>query len=165
MMANKPNKTNAMRMLDSAKIKYEVLNYDLDKDLFSGEAVSDLLGLDYGQCYKTLALRHEHDIYICVISVKDELDLKKCARELGVKNLEMVHVKDLLKDVGYERGSVTPVGVKKNKGIFFDDEVSNYEEIEISAGAYGSGLKVNRDELLKYLKAQVKDIVKDEMAQ
>ncbi|MCR4633402.1 MAG: Cys-tRNA(Pro) deacylase [Erysipelotrichaceae bacterium] len=159
----KVNKTNAMRMLDRAKISYEVLEYDLDKDLFSGERVSDLLGLDYGQCYKTLALRHEHDIYLCVISVKDELDLKKCAKALGVKNLEMVHVKDLLKDVGYERGSVTPIGVKKNKGIVFDDETKNYETIEISAGAYGLGLKVNKEELIKYLHAQVKDIVKDEL--
>ncbi len=157
------NKTNAMRMLDRAKISYEVLEYDLDKDLFSGEAVSDLLGLEYAQCYKTLALRHEHDIYICVISVKDELDLKKCAKVCGVKNLEMVHVKDLLKDVGYERGSVTPVGVKKNKGIFFDDEVLNHEIIEISAGAYGLGLKVKRDALLKYLNAKTGDVVKDEL--
>lgn len=157
------NKTNAMRMLDRAKISYEVLEYDLDKDLFSGEAVSDLLGLEYAQCYKTLALRHEHDIYICVISVKDELDLKKCAKACGVKNLEMVHVKDLLKDVGYERGSVTPVGVKKNKGIFFDDEVLNHEIIEISAGAYGLGLKVKRDALLKYLNAKTGDVVKDEL--
>ena len=156
-------KTNAMRMLDSAGIGYEVLTYDLDKDLFSGEAVSDLLGLEQARCYKTLALIHEHDIYICVISVKDELDLKKCAREIGVKNLEMVHVKDLLKYVGYERGSVTPVGVKKNKGIYFDDEVNEHEVIEISAGAYGLGLQVKRDELLKFLGAQVKDLVKDEI--
>lgn len=159
----KANKTNAMRMLDSAKIGYEVLEYDLDKDLFSGERVSDLLGLDYAQCYKTLALRHGHDIYLCVISVKDELDLKKCAKALGVKNLEMVHVKDLLKDVGYERGSVTPIGVKKNKGIVFDDETDNFETIEISAGAYGLGLKVNKEELIGFLHAQVKDIVKDEL--
>ena len=159
----KANKTNAMRMLDSAKIKYEVLEYSLDKDLFSGEAVSDLLGMEHGQCYKTLALRHDHDVYICVISVKDELDLKKCARALSVKNVEMVHVKDLLKDVGYERGSVTPVGVRKNKGIVFDDEVLNYDTIEISAGAYGLGLKVCREELIAYLKARVEDIVKDEL--
>lgn len=159
----KTNKTNAMRMLDSAKIKYEVLEYSLDKDLFSGEAVSDLLGMEYGQCYKTLALRHDHDVYICVIAVKDELDLKKCAKALGVKNVEMVHVKDLLKDVGYERGAVTPVGVKKNKGIVFDDEVENYDAIEISAGAYGLGLKVDRRQLIAYLKAEIKDIVKDEL--
>ena len=156
-------KTNAMRMLDQGKVEYEVLEYSLDKDLFSGEAVSDLLGLDYKQCYKTLALFHEHDIYICVISVADEIDLKKCAKALSVKNLEMVHVKDLLKLVGYERGSVTPVGVKKNKGIVFDDEVMNHEEIEISGGAYGVGLKVKRDDILNYLDAKVLDIVKDEI--
>ena len=155
-------KTNAMRMLDRAKIKYEVLEYTIDKDQFSGEAVSDLLGLEYRQCYKTLALCHEHDIYICVISVADEIDLKKCAKQIGVKNLEMVHVKDLLKLVGYERGSVSPVGVKKNQGIYFDQEVMDHETIEISGGAFGIGLKVNRDELLKYLNAKVKDIAKDE---
>ena len=154
------NKTNAMRMLDKAKIKYETLEYSLDKDLFSGEAVSDLLGLEYEQCYKTLALLHEHDLYICVISVKDELDLKKCAKALNVKNLEMVHVKDLLKLTGYERGSVSPVGIKKNNGIIFDDEVLEHEEIEISGGAYGTGIKINSSELLKYLNAKTGDIVK-----
>ena len=154
-------KTNAMRMLDKAKIKYEVLEYELDKDLFSGETVSDLLGLSYAECYKSLAVKHDHDLFLCVISVKDELDLKKCAAALKVKNVEMVHVKDLLKTVGYERGSVTPIGAKKNNGIVFDQEVMNHETIEISAGAYGLGLRVNRDELLNYLHAQVDDIVKD----
>ena len=154
-------KTNAMRMLDQGKVKYEVLEYSIDKDKFSGEAVSDLLNLEYKQCYKTLALMHDHDVYICVISVADEIDLKKCARQLNVKNLEMVHVKDLLRLVGYERGSVSPIGVKKNKGIVFDDEVMNHETIEISDGQFGIGLKVNRDELLDYLKAEVKDIVKE----
>jgi len=154
-------KTNAMRMLDQGKVKYEVLEYSIEKDRFSGEAVSDLLGLEYKQCYKTLGLIHEHDVYICVISVNDEIDFKKCAKALNVKNLEMIHVKDLLKLVGYERGSVTPVGVKKNKGIVFDDEVNNHEEIEISGGAFGIGLKVKRDDLLKYLNAKVLDIVKE----
>ena len=153
-------KTNAMRMLDQGKVKYEVLEYSIDKDKFSGEAVSDLLGLEYKQCYKTLGLIHDHDVYICVISVADEIDLKKCAKALNVKNLEMVHVKDLLKLVGYERGSVSPVGVKKNKGIVFDDEVMNHKQIEISGGAFGVGLKLDRDDLLKFLNAKVMDIVK-----
>ncbi|MBQ0037014.1 MAG: Cys-tRNA(Pro) deacylase [Firmicutes bacterium] len=152
-------KTNAMRQLDAAKIKYEYLEYKIAKEDFNGQAVSDLLHMDHKACYKTLGLIHEHDLYICCIAVDDEIDLKKCAKELNVKNLEMVHVKDLLKVVGYERGSVSPIGVKKNKGIYFDDEVLNHEEIEISGGAFGVGLKVNRDELLTYLKATVKDIV------
>ena len=155
------NKTNAMRMLDRAKISYEVLEYSIDKDRFSGEAVSDLLGLDYRCCYKTLGLIHDRDVYIAVISVADEIDFKKCAKALGVKNLEMIHVKDLLRLVGYERGSVSPIGVRKNKGIVFDDEVMNHEEIEISAGAMGLGLKLKREDILAYLQADVKDIVKE----
>ena len=153
-------KTNAMRILDAKKIKYETIEYSIDKNAFSGEAVSDLIGLDYKTCYKTLGLISNHDVYICVISVADELDLKKCAKEIGVKNVEMVHVKDLLKLVGYERGSVSPIGVKRNSGIYFDDEVLNHEEIEISGGMMGIGLKVNTNELLNYLNAKVKDLVK-----
>ena len=60
--------------------------------------------------------------------------------------------------MGYERGSVSPLGVKKNKGIYFDKEVLNHETIEVSAGAYGMSVKLDRDELLDHLKAQVRDI-------
>lgn len=154
-------KTNAMRLLDKAGIKYEVLTYDLPIEEFNGNKVSEILGIDKKASYKTLALKNNHDLYICVISVDKEIDLKKCAKELKVKNLEMIHVKDLLKEVGYQRGSVSPVGVKKNKGIYFDLEVLNHEIIEISAGAYGMGLLINRDELLNYLNAQIKDIAND----
>lgn len=153
-------KTNAMRALDSAKIKYQTIEYSIDKDKFSGEAVSDLINMDYKSCYKTLGLLSNHDVYICVISVANELDLKKCAKEIGVKNVEMIHVKDLLKLVGYERGSVSPIGVKKNKGIYFDKEVLNHEEIEISGGMMGIGLKLETKALLNFLKAEVKDITK-----
>lgn len=149
-----------MRALDSAKIKYQTIEYSIDKDKFSGEAVSDLINMDYKSCYKTLGLLSNHDVYICVISVADELDLKKCAKEICVKNVEMIHVKDLLKLVGYERGSVSPIGVKKNKGIYFDKEVLNHEEIEISGGMMGIGLKLETKALLNFLKVEVKDITK-----
>ena len=156
-------KTNAMRLLDKAKIKYEVLEYDISKEDFSGVKVSEYLNQDPKMCYKTLALKHEHDLYICVIAVDDELDLKKAAKEIGVKNLEMLHVKDLLKEVGYQRGSVSPIGVKKNKGIFFDKEVINHEYIEVSGGCYGISLKIKRDILIDFLKANVKDLCIDEI--
>jgi len=152
-------KTNVMRMLDQAKVEYEAVECSIDIENFSGKAVSDLMGIDYKACYKTLALLHEHDLYLCVISVDDELDLKKAAKQIGVKNLEMVHVKDLLKTVGYERGSVSPIGAKKNKGVFFDDEILNHDIVELSAGALGIGIKIKRDALVKYLNAQIKDLV------
>ena len=156
-------KTNAMRMLDQAKIAYEVLEYEIEKDRFSGEAVSDLLGMDYDSCYKTLGVIHEHDVFLCVIPVSKELDLKKAAAALNVKNLEMIKVRDLLKLVGYERGSVSPVGAKKNKGVCFDSEVLNHETIEISGGKFGIGLTLKREALLNYLHADVKDITKDKL--
>lgn len=152
------NKTNAMRLLDKGKIKYEVLEYDIPKEEFSGAKVSEYLGQDPKMCYKTLACKHEHDLYIFVIPVLSELDLKKAAKEIGVKSLEMVHVKDLLKEVGYQRGSVSPIGAKKNKGVFFDKEVNNHDEIELSGGAFGISLKVNKAEIISFLNASVKDL-------
>ena len=157
------NKTNAMRKLDQAKVKYEVLEYDIPKEGFSGAKVSEYLGQDPKMCYKTLAAKHEHDLFILVIPVEEEVDLKKAAKEIGVKNLEMVHVKDLLKEVGYERGSVSPIGAKKNKGVYFDKEVLNHESIELSGGAFGISLKVNREEIVKYLNASIKVLCKDEI--
>lgn len=154
-------KTNAMRLLDRDKIQYEVIEYDIPKKEFSGMKVSEVLGMDPKSMYKTLALRNGNDIYICVIPVNSEIELKKCAKEIGVKSLEMVHVKDLLKLVGYERGSVSPVGVKKNKGIFFDKEVLNHKKIEVSGGAFGVSLIIDREILLDYLNAKVKDITNE----
>lgn len=156
-------KTNSMRLLDKAKISYELLTYDIPKESFSGEKVSEYLGQDPKMCYKTLAAKHDHDLFILVIPVDQQIDLKKAAKEIGVKSLEMVHVKDLLKEVGYERGSVSPIGVKKNKGIFFDKEALNHEFIEISGGAFGTSLKVDRAIILDFLKANVKDLCANEI--
>ena len=136
-------KTNAMRLLDKAKISYELLTYDIPKESFSGEKVSEYLGQDPKMCYKTLAAKHDHDLFILVIPVDQQIDLKKA--------------------VGYERGSVSPIGVKKNKGIFFDKEALNHEFIEISGGAFGTSLKVNRAIILDFLKAQVKDLCTNEI--
>ena len=154
-------KTNAMRLLDKAKIKYETMEYQIAKEDFDGKRVSDLLGMDYRSCYKTLGVKSGHDIYLAVVSIDDELDLKKIAKAAGVKNVEMIHVKDLLKLHGYERGSVSPVGAKKNSGIFFDDEADNHEEIEISGGMMGIGLKVRTTDIISFLNAKVANIRKD----
>ncbi|MBR2801085.1 MAG: Cys-tRNA(Pro) deacylase [Erysipelotrichaceae bacterium] len=151
-------KTNAMRILDKAGITYKTLTYDLGDERFSGEKVTELLGLDSSACYKTLALKHEHDLFVLVIPVSKTIDLKKAAAALGVKNLTMVAVKDLLKTVGYERGSVSPVGIRAKHRLVFDQEVMNHEEIEISGGKLGIGLSVNREALLKYLEGEVKDL-------
>ena len=159
-MADK--KTNAMRILDNEGIAYTVHTYDASDGVVDGVTAARKLGQDPDQVFKTLVTRgNDRQFYVFVIPVKEELDLKACARSVDVRSVEMIHVKDLLKLIGYERGSVSPVGVKKNKGIVFDDEVLNHEEIEISAGTMGLGLKLKTKDILDYLNADVKDIVKE----
>ena len=156
-------KTNAMRMLDRAKIPYETLEYEIEKDKFSGEAVSDLLGLEYESCYKTLGAISGHDVFLFVIPVSSQLDLKKAAKAAGVKSLEMIHVKDLKKLVGYERGSVSPIGANRNKGIFIHEICLTQETMEISGGEFGIGLLINREKLLDFLKAKTADLTREDV--
>ena len=155
-------KTNVMRLLDQAKIKYEALYYDIDPAHFDGSIVSDLLKLDHRTCFKTLALENGHDLYIVVIPVAKNIDLKKAAKHIGVKELTMVAVKDLLKKVGYQRGSVSPIGIRAKHRVIFDISVEGLDEIEISGGLMGVGLLVDKKALLDYLNAEVLDVCKEE---
>lgn len=154
----KQTKTNAMRLLDGAKIDYQTLYYDLGDKEFSGELVSELLKVDPKICFKTLVLKHEKALFVLVVSVNQNIDLKKSAKSLGVKNLEMVKVKDLMTEVGYERGSVTPIGIKKRHQVYFDIEVNDLKDIVISGGQKGVSLLVDKKELLNYLHAKVVEL-------
>ena len=156
-------KTNAMRQLDKAHIKYEVLTYDIAKEEFDGEVVSDMLGLDHDICFKTLALSHGNDLYVIAIPVNKNIDLKKAAREAGVKSFEMVKVKDLRSKVGYERGSVSPIGIRAKHKLIFDKSVNDLAKIEISGGMLGIGLLIDRKELIEYLKPLILDVCKEEI--
>ena len=154
----KKDKTNAMRALDKAGIAYETYYYDLGKEPFSGEAVSELLGLSESECFKTLACRHERELFLLVIPVDRNLDLKKASAFLRVKNLEMVKVRELKQTVGYERGSDSPLGVTVRHRTAFDVSALNFEHIEISGGKLGIGLKVGGKALIECLDAEVGDL-------
>lgn len=157
----KVNKTNAMRLLDKAKIDYEVLTYDINESEFDGEKVSDILGLDKSTCFKTLSLKCDKDLYILCIPVCSTLDLKKSANNIGVKHLEMIHVKDLLKEVGYKRGSTSPIGILKKHKLYFDISILEHEKIEVSGGAMGISLMLKTKDLLEFTKAEVKDLCRE----
>ncbi len=108
-------KTNAMRMLDRAKIKYDVLQYDYDESDLSGVHAAAALSLDPNQVFKTLVTRGgKNGLFVFCIPVGAELDLKKCAKCAGVKSLEMIHVKELISLTGYMRGGCSPIGMKKH---------------------------------------------------
>ena len=153
------NKTNAMRMLDSAKIPYEVLEYIVDENDLSGTHIADQLGLDYEMVFKTLVAKGDRTgpVVFCIPAHR-EIDLKKAARETGNKKIEMIHVKDLLALTGYIRGGCSPVGMKKKFPTYFSVTVLEHERITVSAGVRGAQLLLDVSNLLPFVEAKTVEL-------
>ena len=153
------NKTNAMRQLDAAKIKYEIYEYAVDENDLSGTHVADDIGLPYECVFKTIVTRGDKTGYmVFCIPCDKEIDLKKAASATGNKKIEPVHVKELLGLTGYIRGGCSPIGMKKKFPTYFDESVTTQERITVSSGARGAQLLINRDELLRFLGAKCVNI-------
>ena len=136
-------KTNAMRMLDRAKIKYEVLEYDYDESDLSGVHAAAALSLDPKQVFKTLVTRGgKSGLFVFCIPVGAELDLKKSAKCAGVKSLEMIHVKELISLTGYMRGGCSPIGMKKQYPTCIQEEAQALPRMIVSGGRLGSQLEL-----------------------
>ena len=149
-------KTNAMRRLDAAKIKYEIKEYEVDENDLSGTHIADQIKLPYEQVFKTLVAKGEKSgVVVFCIPVDKEIDLKKAAVVTGNKKLEMLHVKDLLTTTGYIRGGCSPIGMKKKFPTFIDESAQNFEEITVSAGVRGAQLLLNVNELVKFVEAKI----------
>lgn len=152
----KVQKTNAMRELERAGIPFEVISYEVDESDLSGIHVSEQLGEDPGQGFKTLvtvAANGNH--VVCCIPVAEELDLKVAARAAGEKSLAMMHVRDLLDTTGYVRGGCSPVGMKKRFPTLIDEGCMRYDRIFISGGRRGIQLKLNPHDLISHTGATV----------
>lgn len=152
-------KTNALRQLDTAKIAYETVEYEVDEDDLSGTHVAEAAGIDPDMTFKTLVCRNEkaEPVVFC-IPVTAELDLKKCARAAGAKSVSMVPVKELLALTGYIRGGCSPVGMKKKFPTYFDEIAELFDEIYCSAGVRGMQMKVSVSELLSFTDAKTADL-------
>ena len=145
----KETKTNAMRMLDSAGISYTVHTYDVEDGHIDGVSVAMKCKEDPEQVFKTLVTKgNDNNFYIFVIPVGEELDLKACAKAAGVKSVEMIHVKDLLKTTGYIRGGCSPVGMKKKYTTIYDETIVIFDTILVSGGRIGTQIEVAPDDLL-----------------
>lgn len=152
-------KTNAMRILDKNKISYEINEYEVD-DSIDGISVSNKLGQNEDDVFKTLvSVGNDRNNYVFVIPVNKNLDLKKCAKAVGVKNIEMLHVKDLLKTVGYVRGGCSPVGMRKQLITVFDNSILERKSIFVSGGKIGVQIKININDLIKITNGKVADII------
>ena len=153
------NKTNAMRQLDAAKIKYEVLEYEVDENNLAGTHVADQIGLSYDIVFKTIVTKGDKTGYLvfCVPCDK-EIDLKKAAAATGNKKVEPLHVEDLLGLTGYIRGGCSPIGMKKKFPTYFDASVEKCEKITISAGVRGAQLLLDTQALMKFVGAKTADV-------
>lgn len=144
-------KTNAMRLLDRAKIKYDTKKYQVDEKDLSGTHAADLMGVDHDSVYKTLVLKGEKTGYlVCCIPVDGELDLKKVARAAGDKKVEMLHMKDLQSVTGYIRGGCSPIGMKKRFPTFVEERALSYTQIAVSAGLRGQQIVIAPQDLVDF---------------
>ena len=153
-------KTNAVRLVEQAKIPCRESFYEFDEKDLRGTHAADAIGMPQEQVFKTLVARGERTgINVFCIPVCCELDLKKAAKAAGDKNMEMVAVKDLLNLTGYIRGGCSPVGMKKKYPTFFDETAQLWEEIAVSAGARGHQMILSPERLAELVNAKFVDII------
>ena len=149
-------KTNTARLLDQAGIPYELIEYSFTEDDLSAQHVAAELGEDIEQVFKTLVLRGDRNgCFVCVIPGNFEVDLKVAAKISGNKSCEMLHMKELLPTTGYIRGGCSPIGMKKALPTFIHESALLYDHIYISAGQRGLQLKINPEQLIDYIKAEL----------
>lgn len=156
-------KTNAARLLERAKIKFDLIPYEVDESNLAATHVAEQLGEDIAQVFKTLVLRGERTGYfVCVIPGDKEVDLKKAAHAAGDKKAEMLHMKELLPTTGYIRGGCSPIGMKKPFPTFFDSTALNFDYIYVSAGMRGLQIKISPNELINFVGASTADLTSEQ---
>ncbi len=155
----KINKTNAMRILDAQKIEHNVLEYKADDGKIDGISVAKKIGRSMESVFKTLVLKGNSDkVYVAVVPVKREVNLKKLANEVGEKRIVPIHVNEILSITGYIRGGCSPIGMKKKYETIIDKSVKNNDMVIVSGGKIGLQIELHHDDLIKLTEARVIDI-------
>ncbi len=154
-MSKKLPKTNAARLLDGAKIKYELIPYVVDESNLAATHVAEQLGEDIAQVFKTLVLRGDRNgIFVCVIPGDKEVDLKIAAKVSGNKSAEMIAMKELLPTTGYIRGACSPIAMKRHFPTFIHPTALEFESIYVSAGVRGMQIKIAPQQLIEFVEAK-----------
>ena len=157
-MKIKDEKTNVMRILDQKKVKYNSYNY-LKTGAISGMEVAKALDENPNLTFKTLVtVGKTNNHYVFLVPVNKELDLKKAAKAVNEKNIEMVKSKELLSLTGYIHGGCSPVGMKKSFKTVIDSSARNYDKLIFSGGKIGYQVETTLDELKKVINFDLKDI-------
>ena len=155
-------KTNVMRILDQKKVTYNHYTY-VDSDAISGIDVANTLGQDPNHVFKTLVtIGASKNHYVFVVPVVGELNLKKAAKAVGEKSIEMIKSKELLPLTGYIHGGCSPIGMKKFFTTTIDKSAENFDTIIFSAGKIGYQVEVSLEDLAKVIRFQLADIVEEQ---
>lgn len=158
-MAKKIEKTNAARLLDKAKITYDLIPYEFDENDLAAQHVADSLGQDIARVFKTLVLHGDKTGYlVCVIPGDKEVDLKALAKVSGNKKVEMIPMKDLLQVTGYIRGGCSPIGMKKRFPTYFHSTATQHDVIYVSAGVRGLQIEIAPQDLIAFVQAAVAEV-------
>ncbi len=156
----KIQKTNVARLLDKARIDYDLVAYEVDENDLAATHVAAQLGEPIEQVFKTLVLRGDrHGLFVCVIPGDAEVDLKKAAKASGNKKAEMIAMKELLPLTGYIRGGCSPIGMKKPFPTYFHSTATTFSHIYVSAGQRGLQLRIEPAALIGYVGAEVTDLI------
>ena len=159
MAKQKLEKTNAARLLDRAKIKYELIPHQVDENNLAATHVAEQLGENIATVFKTLVLKGDRNGHlVCVIPGDHEVELKAAARVSGNKKVEMIPMKDLLATTGYIRGGCTPIGMKKPFPTFIHSSCVEHEHIYISAGVRGLQIRIAPQDLISFIGAEIAEI-------
>lgn len=155
----KINKTNVARLLDKAKIAYELIPYEVDESDLSATHVAEMLHENVEQVFKTLVLHGDKSgHFVCVIPGAEELNLKMAAKVSGNKHCEMIPMKTLLSVTGYIRGACSPIGMKKLFPTYIHHTCRQFDQIYVSAGQRGLQIKMNPIELSHLVKAELAEL-------
>lgn len=154
----KDTKTNAMRILEQKNIPFKVNLYSCD-EFIDAVHVADQLGQDYDCSFKTLvAVGKSGDHYVFVVPIAEELDLKKAAKAVKEKSVELIHVKEIFGLTGYIRGGCTPIGMKKQFVTVIDETAQLFDEVIISGGRIGAQIMIAPDDLFNAIPCSFEDI-------
>lgn len=152
----KINKTNVARLLDKAKITYELIPYEVDEEDLSAIHVASSLGENVDQVFKTLVLQGDKTGYfVCIIPGEQEVNLKFAAKVSGNKKCDLIAMKDLLPITGYIRGGCSPIGMKKHFPTYIHKSCVQFSYIYISAGIRGMQIKIAPNDLIRESRAEV----------
>lgn len=154
-------KTNAMRILDKHKISYKVYSYENKDGKIDGISVAEKIGQDVKMVYKTLVTQGvSKSLYVFVIPVSEELDLKKCAKITGEKKIEMIAVKDIQKYTGYIRGGCSPIGMKKHYPTYIHESAKELKCMIVSGGKIGTQIELSIQDLIDVTDAKLVEVSK-----